>query len=103
MMREGETFASESMRPTLKALMQTHELRMLGFADLKGNVTNHNGEPRSNVLDRPYFYNIADGTSVRECEYLPTTKVANEPRVMFSIPAYDANDMLRFPRRFASR
>ena len=94
MLADGETFASESMRPALKAIMQAHELCMFGFADLDGNVTNYEGEPFGNIRDRSYFYEIASGVATQKCEYLATTKSTNEPRMMFSAPAHDENGNL---------
>lgn len=91
LLQNGEQFASESMRPTLKALMQTSQLCMVGFADLNGDVTNYEGEPFGNISDRSYFYDIVNGTASKKCEYLAVTKAINEPRVLFSIPAYDEN------------
>ena len=39
MMANGEEFAGEAMRPTLKAIVETRELSTLSFADLDGNVS----------------------------------------------------------------
>lgn len=90
----GETFASASMRPALRGIMQTHELRMFSFADLEGNITNYEGESVGNIRDRRYFYDIVNGTDTKVCEYLATTKFTNETRMIFSAPAYDASGKL---------
>lgn len=94
MLANGETFASASMRPALRGIMQTHELRMFSFADLEGNITNYEGEPVGNIRDRRYFYDIVNGTDTKVCEYLATTKFTNETRMIFSAPAYDASGKL---------
>ena len=86
MMDNGETFASEQMQSALNAIMQTHELRMLGFADLNGDVTNYRGEKTFNISDRAYFQNIVNGNSKKQCEYLSTSKMATEPRMIFAMP-----------------
>ena len=91
LVQSGESFANEAMRPTLKAMMETFTLCMLGFADMDGNVTNYEGEPFGNISDRAYFCDIVNGTAERKCEYLAVTKALNEPRVLFSIPAYDGS------------
>ncbi len=88
MISEGETFADEKMQPMLKAMVNTHRLCMLAFADLEGNVIGYEGDKRSNVSDRRYFNSIVSGQSKQCCEYLETTKTLNEPRVIFSVPAH---------------
>ena len=95
MMDNGETFASEQMQSALNAIMQTHELRMLGFADLNGDVTNYRGEKTFNISDRAYFQNIVNGNSKKQCEYLSTSKMATEPRMIFAMPYYGANKELK--------
>ena len=94
MLANGEMFASASMRPALRGIMQTHELRMFSFADLEGNITNYEGESVGNIRDRRYFYDIVNGTDTKVCEYLATTKFTNETRMIFSAPAYDASGKL---------
>lgn len=94
MLADGETFASESMRPALKAIMRTHELCMFGFANLDGDVINYEGNPLSSIRDRSYFYEIVNGTTTQKCEYLATTKSSNQPRMMFSVPARDGDGNL---------
>ena len=66
MLANGETFASASMRPALRGIMQTHELRMFSFADLEGNITNYEGESVGNIRDRRYFYDIVNGTDTND-------------------------------------
>lgn len=92
LLQSGEDFANEAMRPTLKAMMETFTLCMVGFADMDGNVTSYEGEPLGNISDRAYFYDILNGSATRKCEYLSVTKALNEPRVLFSVPAYDGNN-----------
>lgn len=94
MLNCGEIFASEEMRPTLEAIVKNHRLCMLGFIDLNGDSVSYTGEKRSNLSDRAYFYEIVDGTATQRCEYLATTKSLNEPRVLFSIPAYRDGEMI---------
>ena len=91
LLQSGEDFANEAMKPTLKAMMETFALCMVGFADLNGNVTSYEGERFGNISDQAYFYDIVNRMADRKCEYLAVTKVLNEPRVLFSIPAYDGN------------
>lgn len=88
MLENGETFASETMQPILEAMVTTHRWCMLGFADLNGDSISYTGESRSNLSDRAYFYDIINGTATQRCQYLATTKSLNEPRVIFSVPAY---------------
>ena len=95
MMDNGDTFASEQMQPVLRAIMQTHEIRMFGFADLNGDVINYKGENNINISDRAYFNNIVNGNAKRQCEYLQSSKLTNEPRMIFAMPYYDADKELK--------
>lgn len=88
MLENGETFASETMRPTLESMVRTNRLCMLGLIDMDGNAVSYTGEALNNLSNRAYFYEIANGTATQWCQYLATTKSLNEPRVLFSVPAY---------------
>lgn len=94
MIENGETFASEQMQPVLEAMVSTQRLCMLGFANLNGDAISYTGEKRSNLSDRAYFYELINGTASQYCQYLATTKSLNEPRVLFSIPAYQNGQMI---------
>lgn len=94
MIENGGTFASEQMQPALEAMVSTQRLCMLGFADLNGDAISYTGEKRSNLSDRAYFYELINGTASQYCQYLATTKTLNEPRVLFSIPAYQNGNMI---------
>lgn len=94
MVENGGTFAGEEMQPALEAIVKTNRLCMLGFIEMNGDSISYTGEERSNLSDRAYFYEIANGTVTQRCEYLATTKVLNEPRVMFSVPAYQNGEMV---------
>lgn len=94
MIENGDTFASEQMQPALEAMVNTQRLCMLGFADLSGDAISYTGEKRSNLSDRAYFYEIINGTASQYCQYLATTKSLNEPRVLFSIPAWQDGQMI---------
>lgn len=88
MLANGDTFGSEEMSPSLEAVVRTHRLCMLGFADLDGNVTNYMGEEFGNIYDRAYFSDLVNGKAESRCEFLPVTKRTTTPRIMFSIPVY---------------
>ena len=91
----GEVFGSESARPALNAIKQTHELRIFGFADLDGNVTSCDGEVVGNIRHRAYFQNIVYGAASRQCEYVDSTPISGKPRIIFASPAYDwANHLI---------
>lgn len=94
MIENDETFASESMQPALESIVNTHRLCMLGFADMNGDAIGYTGEKRSNLSDRAYFSNIVNGNATKCCQYLATTKSLDEPRVLFSIPAYKDGKMI---------
>lgn len=94
MIENGEIFASSQMQPVLKAMVNTQRLCMLGFADLNGDAISYTGEKRNNLSDRAYFYEIINGTASQYCQYLATTKSLDEPRVLFSIPAYQDGQMI---------
>lgn len=94
MIENGEDFGSEEIRPVLEAMVHTHRLCMLGFADMNGDAIGYTGEKRSNLSDRSYYYDIVNGAATQRCEYLATTKTANEPRVLFSVPAYRDGQMI---------
>lgn len=94
MLEDGETFASEEMKPMLNAMVDTYVLCMLGFADLDGNSIWYEGESRSNISDRAYFQKIVSGEADKYCEYLAVTKTLDEPRVLFSVPAYRDGELI---------
>lgn len=94
MLENGETFASEEMQPMLASIVNMHRLCMLGFADMNGDAISYTGEKRSNLSDRSYFSDIVSGIAQKRCEYLAVTKTLNEPRVLFSIPAYQDGEMI---------
>lgn len=94
LLKNGEDFACEEMLPALESMTETFRLCMLGFADPDGNVVDYRGNPFGNIKDRAYFQEIVNGTTTQYCQFLATTKAINEPRVMFSIPAYDAKGEL---------
>lgn len=94
MLEKGGTFASEEMQPTLESMVTVHRLCMLGFADMNGDSISYTGEQRSNLSDRAYFSDIVNGIATQRCQYLATTKSLNEPRVLFSIPAYQNGEMI---------
>ena len=91
----GEVFGSESARPALNAIKQTHELRIFGFADLEGTAINYDGESVGNIGHRAYFQNIVNGVASRQCEYVESTPISDKPRIIFASPAYDqANHLI---------
>lgn len=94
MLANGESFADEKMQPVLQSMVSTHKLCMLGFADLDGNAIGYDGNERGNLSDRAYFSSVASGQSEQYCEYLQTTKSLNEPRVLFSVPAYQNGKLI---------
>ena len=94
MLEDGETFGSEEMKPMLNAIVDKYVLCMLGFADLDGNSVWYEGEPRGNISDRAYFQKVVSGESDSYCEYLAVTKILNEPRVLFSVPAYRNGEII---------
>lgn len=87
-MEKGVEFDDDEIKPMLESTAKVNRLCMLGFADLNGDVINYKGETGGNISDREYFRDIVDGVSEEKCEYLFTTKILNEPRVIFSIPVY---------------
>lgn len=90
----GEVFGSESARPALNAIKQTHELCIFGFADLTGNVINCDGEAIGNIRHRAYFQNIVNGDASHQCEYVESTIISDEPRIIFATPSYDHENHL---------
>ena len=91
----GEVFGSESARPALNAIKQTHELRIFGFADLEGTAINCDGEIVGNIGHRAYFQNIVNGVASHQCEYVESTPISDKPRIIFASPAYDqANHLI---------
>ncbi len=94
MMEDGETFASEEMKPVLNSMIDTYVLCMLGFADLDGNSIWYDGETPGNISDRAYFQKVVSGEADSCCEYLAVTKLLDEPRVMFSVPVYRDREII---------
>lgn len=94
MLANGDTFGSEEMSPSLEAVVRTHRLCMLGFADMDGNVTNYMGEEFGNISERSYFSDLVSGKAESRCEFLPVTKRTTTPRIMFAIPVYREEKMI---------
>lgn len=94
MIENGGVFGSEEMQPALESIVKTNRLCMFGFADLNGDAISYTGEKRSNLSDRAYFSDIVNGIAKQRCQYLATTKSLNEPRILFSIPAYKNGEMI---------
>ncbi len=92
MLQSGRHFTSEGIQPTLTSVVNTFELCTLCFADTSGNTTDYQGNVLGSCYDREYFQEIMDGTHTQICEYLAATKNGNDPRIILSVPAYDAND-----------
>ena len=91
MFENGNYFTSDEIQPTLNSIVNTFQLCALCMADMDGNTIDYQGNSIGSCADREYFQEIANGSRTRICEYLPTTKDMNEPRVILSVPAYDAN------------
>ena len=95
LLKNGASFEDENLRPAFRAIVETHELQMLGFADLNGDVMSYEGKMLGNICNRSYFRRILNGTSTRACEYLTSTIVTNKPRVAFAVPAYNTDHELQ--------
>ena len=91
MLQNGRHFASEGIQPTLCSIVNTFRLCSLCFADTAGNATDYLGNALGSCADREYFTEIMDGSHTQICQYLSVTKNGDEPRVIFSMPAYDEN------------
>ncbi len=91
MLASGKQFGSQEIQPTLNSIVETFELCGLCLADTSGNTTDYQGNTIGSCADREYFQEIIDGSHTKICEYLPITKKTSEPRVILSIPAYDAS------------
>ena len=89
MLKSGRHFDSEKIQPTLNSIVRTFQLCALCMADTVGNTTDYQGNSVGSCSDRAYFTEIINGNSSRCSEYLETTKSIDEPRMIYSIPAYD--------------
>lgn len=81
-------FGKGDMVTIAEALRSVHRLCTIGLADKNGNVIDYQGNAMGNISDRDYFQEIINGRSETFVSYLETTKVLNEPRVLFSVPVY---------------
>lgn len=93
MLEAGEPFTGEKVQFTVESLIDTHDLLMIGFADMDGNAVSWTGEQRGNINEHNYFTQIANGSATKYCEYLSFTEMVDEPRILFSIPAYQRGEM----------
>lgn len=91
MLKNGRHFENEKIQPTLYSIVRTFRLCTLCMADTDGNTTDYEGNTIGNCSDRAYFKEIINGSCSQFSEYLETTKSTNEPRMIYSIPAYDEN------------
>ena len=94
LVKEDNEFGSKEFQPTLSTIVETFRLCTLCMADTEGNTIDYEGNVLGNCSDRNYFQKILNGETKQFCEYLGTTKLISEPRVIFSVPAYDKNNNL---------
>lgn len=80
-------------RSTFDVLRDYDRWCALGYADKDGNGFGYDGEYIGNISDRAYFRDVISGEKEKTVEYLKTTYKVQEPRVLFSIPTYDGDEI----------
>lgn len=89
-----KSFKDENIQAMLSSIVETYDLCGLCFADMNGNTVDYLGNEIESCADREYFQEIVDGSHSHICQYLPTTKKLDEPRVILSIPTYNENNKM---------
>lgn len=87
-------FGKGDMVTIAEALKSVHRLCTIGLADKNGDVIDYQGNIMENISDRDYFKEVINGTHDKYVSYLATTKVLNEPRVLFSVPVYKNQEII---------
>lgn len=82
-------FGDENLENIATVAKNVYRLCTIGYADENGDVTNYQGAKMGNINDRDYFIEVINGNKENFCSYLSTSKVIDEPRVLFSVPVYE--------------
>lgn len=90
---QDTAFGDANLESIASVLKKVHRLCAIGYADKKGDAVDYQGQVMENISDRDYFKEVISGNRENYCSYLATTKVINEPRVLFSVPVYQ-NDQI---------
>lgn len=91
--KDGFDFVEE--REFTDAIVITHHLCMLGYADMDGNAVSYAGEKLGNISDRDYFKQaVRWDKGDRGLEFMLTTARVDEPRILFSAPVLHNNTLI---------
>ncbi len=94
MVEQGLSFTKESNQEMLESYVEINKLCMLAYADEEGNVTTYYGEEIGNISNREYFSDIISGKKKGVCQYLETTASGGEPRLIFSAPVKQEDEVV---------
>ena len=84
MVENGLSFLDAGEQKNLSTFVEKNEICMLAYADKNGNVTTYQGKKIENISKREYFSKVIDGKQEYGCQYVKTTQLENEPKVIFS-------------------
>lgn len=93
MIENGLSFYDKENQDILNTFAEMNNLRMLGYADAKGNVITHTGDEIGNISDDTFFQEIVSGEEKYVCQYLNKTEFGNTPRIIFSTAVHQNEEI----------
>ncbi len=79
---------------TNNAAVLANRLCMLGYADMDGNAISYEGESLGNISDRKYFQDATFWKGEYSIEYMASTALTSEPRILFGVPVLKNNNLV---------
>lgn len=76
------------------AQVLANRLCMLGYADLEGNAVSYEGASLGNIADRAYFQDAIFWKGEYSIEYMASTALTPDPRILFGVPVLKNNDLV---------
>lgn len=94
-MEENDVHFGEAQLEEIAAVVRSvYQFCTIGYADKNGDAVDYQGGSLGNISDRAYFSEVISGASENYCSYLATTRAINEPRVLFSVPVYESEEII---------
>lgn len=92
--KDDAEFGKGDMIEAAEMLRSVHRLCTIGMADKNGDAIDYHGDFMGNISDRDYFRKVIDGSHDEYVMYLATTKSIDEPRMLFSVPVYQNQEIV---------
>lgn len=93
MVENGLSFLDAGDQKNLSTFVEKNEICMLAYADKNGNVITYQGKKLENISKREYFSKVIDGKQEYGCQYVKTTQLENEPKVIFSTAVHQNGEI----------